>query len=243
MCTCPRECVCASSWLSVCLASLNVPRLFFFSKHSHLHKQLWQYTFILSELPGMKFAQPLKGGKASCHCVCEGRPLLCHMPATRQSKQRKRWYLRGQEEALQTLIISVPPSFPGLSGSRDKFGGRRKDNRYIANRLINSEHKATRVTGPREHATGLRFTCWIKATRARGNGGYCRSISMVLLDPLRPSGRRVVLLFLQELLRTYCVSGPEALRRDRRWLVDPFFLSHIRSTNTCCCLSLTTSRR
>lgn len=43
-----------------------------------------QSTFILSELLGKKFSQPLKGGKASCCYVYESRALSCHMSDTQQ---------------------------------------------------------------------------------------------------------------------------------------------------------------
>lgn len=43
-----------------------------------------QCTFILSELLGKKFSQPLKGGKASCCYVYESRALSCHMSDMQQ---------------------------------------------------------------------------------------------------------------------------------------------------------------
>lgn len=56
----------------------------------------------------------------------------------------------GQQKALQTLIIRVPPSVPlGLSLTPDKFGGRRKDKQYITHWVISSQSQATSSSAQR----------------------------------------------------------------------------------------------
>ena len=94
-----RLCVC----MCLCLAILSVSRLFFFYKCSHLHKQLWQHTFILSESLGMKLAQPLKGGKVSC-CLCRWEKATVLSDVSYPSVEA--------EEAIGNMMGSVrsPPS-------------------------------------------------------------------------------------------------------------------------------------
>lgn len=166
------------------------------------------------------------------HCF-----VICQLPISRSRQSDGTWW--GQEEALQALIIRVPPSFPGLVRDSRQAQRLRKRQRYITNWLISSEHKATQVTSPRIYSTDLHFVCWVKATHAREMVNVpkvSRLFSWVQW------GWQVVLLCLKELLRTYCVFDPEVAKRNIMWLVDSFFLSWIHSTNMHCCLFSTTSR-
>lgn len=97
----------------------------------------------------------------------------------------------------------VTPSFAGLIRDSHQAQRHTKRHRYITDSLISSKHRAIQVTSPGKYATELPFIRWAKTTHARENGEYSKSISTVPLGPLRPSGRQVVLLSLQELLRTY----------------------------------------